>query len=98
LVRQGRLGPLLEGAWGASLLAKRYAATGPQALTPPADSRGIGVFGFQELALRSGGPFLQLGGRLDAYRIASLASPKFGAGVRREFRALSGALGLRVPL
>ena len=38
-----------EGAWGVSLLGKRYAAAGEAALTPPADSRGIGVFAFQEL-------------------------------------------------
>lgn len=96
LVRQGRLGPVREGAWGVSALSKSYAATGPAALTPAADSRGIGIFGFQEISL--GGPALELGARLDDYRIASKASEKFGAGRDRAFRALSGSAGIRLPL
>ncbi|HEX7243712.1 MAG TPA: TonB-dependent receptor plug domain-containing protein, partial [Longimicrobiaceae bacterium] len=48
LLRQGALGPFTEGAWGVAGLFKGYAATGPAALTPAADSRGLGVFGFQE--------------------------------------------------
>ena len=98
LLRQGRLGPFAEGAWGVSGLEKEYASTGPAALTPAADSRAWGVFGFQELALRRGGPSLQLGGRVDEYGITSRDSPKFGAGVSRTFRALSGSVGVRVPL
>jgi iron complex outermembrane receptor protein len=98
LLRQGRIGPFSEGAWGASGLFKQYAATGPAALTPAADSRGLGVFGFQEIALGNGGPALQVGGRFDDYGITSKDSPKFGAGRDRSFRALSGSIGLRVPL
>ena len=98
LVQHGRLGPLAEGAWGASVLTKRYAATGPQALTPPADSRGLGMFVFQEVRLSQGGMALQVGGRLDDYRIESGSAPKFGPGVDRHYQALSGALGLRLPL
>ena len=45
LVRQVSFGPFRDGAWGASALLKHYAATGPAALTPPADSRALGVFG-----------------------------------------------------
>ena len=71
LLRQGAIGPAREGAWGISFLSKDYAATGPQALTPPAESRGIGAFGFQEIGLGAGGVALQIGGRLDGYRIAS---------------------------
>lgn len=97
LVRQGAVGPVLEGAWGVSGLFKEYAATGPAALTPAADSRGIGLFAFEEIALWPGGPALQLGGRLDHYRIASRSSAKFGPGRERAFRALSGSGGLRVP-
>jgi iron complex outermembrane receptor protein len=93
--RPGRV--LSDGAWGASALSKAYDATGPQALTPQADSRGLGVFGFQELRL-VGGVALQLGGRYDDYRIASGTSEKFGPGRAREFRALSGSAGLRAPL
>lgn len=98
LLRQGAVGPFMEGAWGASGLFKQYAATGPAALTPAADSRGFGLFGFQEIALLDSGPALQVGGRFDHYGIASKNSPKFGAGRERSFRALSGSVGLRVPL
>lgn len=97
-LRQGRLGPLSEGAWGVSALFKDYAATGPEALTPAALSRSFGVFGFQELAFGAGGPALQLGGRYDTYRIESHASENFGAGRTNDYRALSGSVGLRVPL
>ncbi|HEX6913298.1 MAG TPA: TonB-dependent receptor, partial [Longimicrobium sp.] len=96
-VHQRAGGRLLDGAWGLSGLWKAYSATGPEALTPPADSRGLGVFGFQELRL-VGGASLQLGGRYDDYRIASHDSDKFGAGRARAFRAVSGSAGLRVPL
>jgi len=97
LLRQGTLGPFTEGAWGVSGLDKEYASTGPAALTPAADSRAWGVFGFQEVALRPGGASLQLGGRIDEYGITSHDSPKFGPGVSRTFRALSGSVGVRVP-
>lgn len=98
LLRQGVVGPFAEGAWGVSALLKRYDATGPAALTPPAGSRGFGVFGYQEAELRPGGPALQLGGRWDLYAIRSDGTPRFGAGTARSFRALSGSAGLRVPL
>ncbi|HEX6308745.1 MAG TPA: TonB-dependent receptor [Longimicrobiales bacterium] len=97
LVRQAGAGPLREGAWGAAVLLKRYAATGPAALTPAADSRAFGVFGFQELGLGLGGVTLQLGGRLDRYAIESRASAKFGPGVARTFDALSGSVGVSLP-
>ncbi|HSJ09375.1 MAG TPA: TonB-dependent receptor [Longimicrobiales bacterium] len=96
LVRQATLGPLRDGAWGASVLRKHYAATGPAALTPAADSRTWGVFGFQELSL--GIAALQVGARFDRYAIESRTSTKFGDGVARSFDALSGSAGLRVPL
>lgn len=98
LLRQGAIGPFSEGAWGLSGLTKQYASTGPAALTPAADSRAWGAFGYQELALRTGGPALQMGGRYDHYEISSKDSGKFGPGVNRTFRALSGSLGLRLPL
>lgn len=98
LLRQGRVGPFSEGAWGVSALVKRYAATGPAALTPAASSRGVGVFGFEEVELVEDGPALQVGGRWDDYAVRSGTSPKFGPGRERSFRALSGSVGLRVPL
>jgi iron complex outermembrane recepter protein len=96
LVRQGNLGPFREGAWGASVLAKRYAATGPAALTPAADSRAVGAFGFEEVAV--GRAAVQVGARVDRYVVASRQSVKFGDGVRRTFDAVSGSVGLSTPL
>lgn len=87
-----------DGAWGVSGLWKEYEATGPAALTPPADSRGLGVFLFEEIPLAAGGPTLQVGGRYDDYRIVSRATEKFGPGRERGFRALSASLGARVPV
>ncbi|HYR07380.1 MAG TPA: TonB-dependent receptor [Longimicrobium sp.] len=97
LLRQGAIGPFTEGAWGVSGLVKRYASTGPAALTPAADSRAWGVFGFQEMAV-GGGAALQLGARFDHYGIRSHDSGKFGPGVDRTFRAVSGSAGVRVPV
>lgn len=96
LLRQGRLGPVTEGAVGVSVLSKDYAAAGASALTPPARSRGFGVFGFQAVSL--GRPVLELGARFDDYRIAARDDDKFGPGRTRSFPALSGSAGLRVPL
>ncbi|CAN5705925.1 TonB-dependent receptor [soil metagenome] len=98
LLRQGAIGPFTDGAWGASGLFKEYASTGPAALTPAADSRAFGVFAFQELAPWTAGPALQLGGRFDHYGVGSQSSPKFGPGTERAFRALSGSVGVRVPI
>lgn len=97
-LRQGRIGPLAEGAWGISGLFRDYTATGPGALTPPAVSRSLGIFGFQELSLTDGGLALQLGGRYDDYRIESRDDVKFGPARATSFRALSGSVGLRIPL
>ncbi len=96
-VRQGAAGPFREGAWGVSWLDKAYASTGPAALTPAADSRAWGAFGFQEVGIGRGAA-LQVGARFDQYGITSRDSPKFGPGVERDFRALSGSVGVRVPV
>jgi iron complex outermembrane recepter protein len=98
LLRQGAVGPLAEGAWGASGLFRHYAATGEEQLTAPADSRSLGVFTFQELPLGGGGAALQLGARLDRYAISSKDDPEFGPGVHRRFTAFSGSAGVTVPL
>ncbi len=97
LVRQGALGPLAEGAWGMSALLRQYVATGEEQLTAPADSRALGIFGYQEVRLAAGAS-LQLGARADRFLIASLDDSKFGAGVERSFTALSGSAGVSVPL
>ncbi|HEX6372470.1 MAG TPA: TonB-dependent receptor [Longimicrobium sp.] len=98
ILRQGAVGPFTEGAWGVSGLVKGYASTGPAALTPAADSRAWGVFGFQQMAIGGGGAALQLGARFDHYGIRSHDSQKFGPGVDRAFRALSGSAGVHVPI
>jgi iron complex outermembrane recepter protein len=98
LVRQNAVGRVTEGAWGVSGLFRQYAATGEDQLTAPADSRAMGIFTFQEVALAEDGPRLQLGARADRYRIASKDDPRFGAAVERSFTALSGSVGLNVPV
>jgi iron complex outermembrane receptor protein len=97
-VRQGRLGPFAEGAWGATALAKEYTSTGTGALTPPVDSRSWGVFGYQEARLGERGPSLQVGARYDRYHVESHDTEKFGAARSRTFGAVSGSLGVSVPL
>ncbi len=94
----------LKGAVGAQGLFKQYAATGEEALTPATDSRGIGVFLFQEMSLREAGAGhpghegdvnLQVGARWDDYSIASkTGDPKFGPGRTVDFRNGSGSIGL----
>jgi iron complex outermembrane receptor protein len=99
LARQRRIGPVREGAWGLSILRKRYTAGGPEALTPPADSRGFGIFTLQEISL--GWPVLELGVRFDDYEIRAYEAEKFPAiaeGSDSGFSALSGSVGIRVPL
>lgn len=98
LVRQAPLGLLSDGAWGASVLLRRYSPTGPAALTPAADSRAFGVFGFQELTTGVAGAAVQFGARVDRYALTTRDSEKFGPGVDRTFDALSGSIGLRMPI
>lgn len=92
----------LSGAVGVSGLFKQYEATGEEALTPPANSTSGGVFFFQELALdgdSENAAKFQFGGRYDAYHIASReGAEKFGPARTRNFNAVSGSLGLSVPL
>lgn len=93
----------VRGAVGLSALFKQYAPTGEEALTPPANSSSGGVFLFQEVPLSGGAddlaPRLQLGARYDLYRIetddgADESSPESV----RDFRNVSGSVGLNVPL
>jgi iron complex outermembrane recepter protein len=97
LLRQDRIGPFREGAWGASALLRQYVATGEDQLAAPADARAFGLFGYQETGL-VGAATLQLGARVDRHRIVSRDDPKFGAGVERAFTALSGSVGVAVPV
>lgn len=96
----------VSGAIGASALFKQYASTGEEALTPGANSVGLGAFLFEELPLIPGAdadasvPRLQLGARADRYRIESRNSPdaKFGAGRTLDFDTFSGSVGVSVPV
>lgn len=100
------LGPV-SGAVGASALYKQYAALGEEALTPAANSNGLGLFVFQEVPLRGTDgdpdarvPKLQVGGRVDSYRInVAAGDPKFDAFIGdRHFDQFSGSIGVNVPL
>lgn len=100
------VGPV-SGAVGASGLFRQYAARGEEALTPAANSTGIGLFIFQELPLRATAgdpdarvPRLQVGGRVDSYRIdIPRGEPKFDAFAgRHRYAQLSGSVGMNVPL
>ncbi|MCE9602606.1 MAG: TonB-dependent receptor [Gemmatimonadetes bacterium] len=99
----------LKGALGLQGLFKQYAATGEEALTPAANSSGLGAFVYQELPLHrdtgdddadhEGEAQLQFGARWDDYSIASrTGEPKFGAGRTSDFSKASGSLGISVPL
>jgi iron complex outermembrane receptor protein len=91
-----------EGAVGLSGLRKDYSPEGEEALTPGAESRTGGVFVYQELPLGGGAvaPSLQLGARYDVYQVEPEASdePRFATVRARDFRNVSGSLGLNVPL
>jgi iron complex outermembrane receptor protein len=96
----------VTGALGTSGLLKQYASTGDEALTPAADSRGAGVFFYEDIPLGSLSnpdalvPRLQFGGRYDTYRIDSKDSddPKFGSGRGLSFNSASGSVGVSIPL
>lgn len=98
----------LKGALGLQGLFKQYSATGEEALTPAANSSGIGAFLYQELALtegeghesgHKGGAQLQFGARWDNYSIVSkTGDPKFGPGRTSDFSNASGSLGLSYSL
>lgn len=96
----------VQGAFGISGLFKQYESAGDEALTPAANSTGLGAFFYEEIPFGSlthpddRVPRLQVGARYDSYRIDSQDSsdPRFGAGVNRRFQAASGSIGLSVPL
>src|SRR5690606_12100505 len=94
-----------RGTVGISGLRKQYEPTGEEALTPFARSTSFGLFVYQETPLVPGEhdtehvPHLQLGGRFDQYDIATEASQdRFGPTRERRFRALSGSIGVNLPL
>jgi iron complex outermembrane receptor protein len=96
----------VTGAVGASGLFKQYGSTGEEALTPAANSIGLGIFLYEEVPLRPTSdpdapvPRLQLGARADKYRIESKDSddPKFGPGRTLNFNTFSGSVGISLPV
>ena len=99
-----------KGAVGFQGLFKQYSATGAEALTPAANSSGLGAFLYQELPLHlkddgrddadhEGEAQLQFGARWDSYSIVSrTGDPKFGPGRTTDFSNASGSLGISVPV
>jgi iron complex outermembrane receptor protein len=93
----------LHGAFGVQGLFKQYEAVGDEALTPGANSSGLGAFVFQELPLGLANdehaPQLQLGARWDLFRVATKAGdPKFGPATTTDLTNVSGSVGVSVPL
>jgi iron complex outermembrane receptor protein len=93
-----------RGTVGLSGLFKQYDPTGEEALTPPANSRDLGIFLFQEMPLFGGDheteyvPHLQLGARYDRFWIDSEAGgEKFGPARSLDFDALTGSVGVLLP-
>ena len=85
----------VTGAVGISGLLKQYEAAGEEALTPPANSNGIGALVYQEIALRRAAtpdasvPRLQFGGRVDWYTIDTRAGEaKFGPATSASFASV----------
>ncbi len=93
-----------HGSIGAQFLGKQYSAEGDEALTPAANSNGLGAFFYQEVPLTGGGKAdravsLQFGGRYDKYSIASKAdATKFGPARTVNADSPSGSLGLSIPV
>jgi iron complex outermembrane receptor protein len=96
----------VSGAIGASTLVKEYGSTGEEALTPAANSLGLGAFVYEEVPLAQNAdpdalvPRLQFGARGDRYRIQSKDSPdaKFGSGRTLTFNTFSGSIGVSIPV
>jgi len=90
------------GAFGASGLFRQYAAIGDEALTPPADSRSLGMYVFQDFPFSRSDtarvPHLHVGARYDNTLVESESTARFGAATRRTFGTFSGSVGLVIPL
>lgn len=91
------------GAIGASGFLRQYDAVGEEALTPPANSRSLGAYVFQDFPLGRADtarvPHLHFGARYDHTRIESeTGEPRFGAPATRTFGTFSGSAGVVIPL
>lgn len=104
-----RYGPI-DGAIGVSGLFRQYEPLGEEALTPGAKSDNAGVFLYHRIPVgrepiglgpgeRARVAHFEVGGRFDYYRIRSEAGDaKFGPGRTRDFRNVSGSVGLNLPI
>lgn len=91
------------GAFGGSGFFKQYEAIGEEALTPPADSRSLGIYAFHDFPLfhpdTARAVHLHLGARYDHTTVGSKqGDPRFGPPVERRFGTFSGSAGLVFPL
>lgn len=91
------------GAIGASGFFRQYSAEGDEALTPPADSRSVGLYAFQDFAIgKADGarvPHVHFGARYDLTTVESKqGEARFGPPQSRDFRNFSGSVGLIFPL
>jgi iron complex outermembrane recepter protein len=91
------------GAFGGSGFFKQYEAVGEEALTPPAASRSLGVYGFHDLPLfhadTARAIHLHLGARYDHTTVESKpGDPRFDPPRERRFGTFSGSAGLVFPL
>jgi iron complex outermembrane recepter protein len=91
------------GAVGTSGFFRQYSAEGDEALTPPANSRSIGLYAFQDFPLGNEDvarvPHLHVGARYDLTNVESKqGDARFGPPVSRDFRTFSGSLGFILPL
>jgi iron complex outermembrane receptor protein len=90
-----------DGAIGMQGLFRQYASAGAEALTPAANTSGVGLFLFQDVPLTDWklAPHLQLGARYDLITITSqTGDPKFGAGRSISANNASGSIGVTWPL
>lgn len=94
-----------RGVLGVQGVRKQYSATGDDALTPAATSAVGGIYLYQDLPLSptadadDRAAHLQAGVRYDAYRIETeRGDPKFGAATSRTVQAISGSVGVSLPL
>jgi iron complex outermembrane receptor protein len=79
----------LTGTSGVQLFHRDYAASGEEALSPPATGKGFAAFTLQEIGF--GAARFQFGGRIDytGYKPAGLPT--------RSFTGASGAAGIHLP-
>ena len=94
-----------RGTIGVSGLSNQYEPSGEEALTPPATSTAGGAFVYQEIPLGAAHeddahhvPQLQVGARYDLYRVDAEASDEFASAGARSFGAVSGSVGISVPV